>query len=336
MGIRNAAFWPASATTLATMMSVQRLIDDGILSNDGIPLNDDMIQLSENMPPIKPTNLAWMHCEPVSTPEVSFQDAKIVAEGAMLAEMIICNSSIHLERATFNQFPQLLPIGPLLASNRSAKQTGHFWKEDSTCLDWLDQQEACSVIYIAFGSITMFDQTQLEELALGLELSNRPFMWVVRTNMTDGTSIFPDGYLERVGSRGKIVSWAPQQKVLAHPSVACFLSHCGWNSTLEGVNNGLPFMCWPYFADQFLNQTYICEIWKTGLSFQKDEQGIITRGEIKSKVEKLFTDKSFKDRAMEMKEKVTSSVQPGGSSHQNLCNFIEWVQGRDADADADD
>ncbi|CAH1437637.1 unnamed protein product [Lactuca virosa] len=323
MGIRTAAFWPAALTSQAINICYEKLIKDGIINNDGIPLNDDMIQLSETMPPIKPKNLPWMCFGDMVTKELLFQHAILIAEGAMLAERVICNSSIEMEPETFNQFPQLLPIGPLLASNRLANQTGHFWQEDSTCIEWLDQQSACSVLYIAFGSIANLNQAQFTELALGLELSHKPFMWVVRTNMVIS---FPDGYVERVGSRGKIVSWAPQQKVLAHPSVACIMSHCGWNSTIEGVTNGLPFLCWPCFADQFLNETYICDVWKTGLGFSKDDQGIITRGEIKCKVEKLLGDKSFKDKALEIQEKVTSSVRPGGSSHQNLCNFIRWIQ----------
>ncbi|MFS7950479.1 putative 7-deoxyloganetic acid glucosyltransferase [Helianthus anomalus] len=64
--------------------------------------------------------------------------------------------------------------------------------------------------------------------------------------------------MNRIHERGRIVGWAPQQQVLNHPSVACFLlSHCGWNSVLDGVSSGLPFMCWPYFADQFINQGYV-------------------------------------------------------------------------------
>ncbi|KAL7609020.1 hypothetical protein Lser_V15G12948 [Lactuca serriola] len=327
IGMKRAAFWPAAATTLATMMCSQKLIDDKVINKDGTPLNDDMIHLSDSMPPIKPSNLPWMSAGDVTTIELSFQFAIGVAEGAMLAEKVICNSSVELEPATFNQFPQLLPIGPLLASNRLANQTGHFWQEDSTCLKWLDQQPACSVIYIAFGSITILNQKQFEELALGLELSCKSFLWVVRTGMVkETTTSFPYGYVERIESRGKIVSWAPQQKVLAHPSVACFMTHCGWNSSLEGVINGLPFLCWPYFTDQILNETIICEIWKTGLGFRKDEEGVISKEEIKSKVEQLFGDESFKDKALQIKHKVRSSVNPGGLSHQNLCNFIEWIQ----------
>ena len=77
------------------------------------------------------------------------------------------------------------------------------------------------MIYVAFGSYTIFDQTQFQELALGLELCNRPFLLVVRPNA------YPAGFQDRVGANGLIVSWAPQQKVLEHQSVACFVSHCG-------------------------------------------------------------------------------------------------------------
>ncbi|KAK1438919.1 hypothetical protein QVD17_04732 [Tagetes erecta] len=333
MGINTAAFWPASVATLASMLSFQKLIDDGIINKNGVPLKDHTIQLSETMPPIKSKNLGWVCFLDTATIEASFHIVKEAEEASRLTEWFICNSTTELEAAAFGMYPQLLPIGPLLASNRLADQTGHFWKEDPTCLTWLDQQQPCSVIYIAFGSFTIFNKTQFEELALGLELSNKPFLWVVRPGMTKETEIdFPDGYAERVGSRGRIVSWAPQQKVLAHPSVACFVSHCGWNSTLEGVTNGVPFLCWPYFADQFHNETYICDIWKTGLGLEKDEAGIITRGEIKGKVEQLLGDETYKAKALDIKEKVTRSVSKGGCSHKNLNNFIEWIRNNDIDA----
>ncbi|CAI9276917.1 unnamed protein product [Lactuca saligna] len=333
MRISRAAFWPASVCTLASVLSYQKLIDDGIINNNGMPLNhDQMIQLSETMPPIKAADLSWACFEDSPTVEAVFQVVREAVEASRLTKWYICNSTTELEVAAFSLYPQLLQIGPLLASNRLGDQAGHFWQEDSTCLEWLDQQKPCSVIYIAFGSFTIFNQTQFEELALGLELSNRPFLWVVRPGMTkETTASFPDGYVERVGSRGRIVSWAPQQKVLAHPSVACFVSHCGWNSTLEGVTNGLPFLCWPYFADQFHNETYIRHIWKTGLGFNKDEGGIITRGEIKSKVEKLLGDNTFRVKAMDTKEKVTSAIAKGGGSHKNLSNFIEWIQEESTD-----
>ncbi|XP_022866242.1 UDP-glycosyltransferase 83A1-like, partial [Olea europaea var. sylvestris] len=135
----------------------------------------------------------------------------------------------------------------------------------------------------------------------------------------------PEGFNDRVQNRGLIVSWAPQQKVLSHPSVACFLSHCGWNSTVEGVSNGVPFLCWPYFADQFFNQTYICDHWEVGLELDRDARGIIRKEEIKNKLEQLLIDERYKERALNLQAKTVASATKG-CSHKNFNNFVDWVK----------
>ncbi|KAA8547921.1 hypothetical protein F0562_004350 [Nyssa sinensis] len=327
MGIRRAAFWPAAAAMLALGFSIPKLIDDRIINNDGTPMKNQMIQLSPAMPAMSTTNFAWACIGDLTTQKIIFEVMVKNNKAVKVAEWLICNSTYELEPAAYTLFPQLLPIGPLLASNRLGNSTGYFWQEDSSCLKWLDQQPACSVIYVAFGSFTVFDQTQFQELALGLELTNRPFLWVVRPDITDETiDAYPKGFKDRVATHGCMVGWAPQQKVLGHPSIACFLSHCGWNSTMEGVSNGIPFLCWPYFADQFLNQSYICDVWKVGLGFSRDERGIITQGEIKDKVEQLLSDQTFKARALDIKEKAMGDIKEGGHSHKNFNNFIEWMK----------
>jgi hypothetical protein len=145
-------------------------------------------------------------------------------------------------------------------------------------MSWLDAQPARSMVYVAFGSFTLFDRCQFQEFALGLELSNRPFLWVVRPDIGHGAvHDYPVGFLDRVSGRGKVVAWSLQRQVLAHPAVACFTSHCEWNSTMEGVQNGVPFLAWPYFADQFINEAYICDVWKVGLRAEADETGLITK-----------------------------------------------------------
>ncbi|PRQ53391.1 putative hydroxycinnamate 4-beta-glucosyltransferase [Rosa chinensis] len=123
-----------------------------------------------------------------------------------------------------------------------------------------------------------------------------------------------------------MVGWAPHQKVLAHPSIACFLSHCGWNSTLEGLSNRVHFLCWPYFADQFLDKSYICNVWKVGLKFDKNENGIIPTGEINKKVEQLLGDENFRARASKLKEMAMTRVKEGGQSNKIYKNFIEWMK----------
>lgn len=92
------------------------------------------------------------------------------------------------------------------------------------------------------------------------------------------------------------MSWAPQQKVLAHPSIACFMSHCGYNSTMEGVAQGDPFLCWPYIADQFFNAITVCDVWKTGIRLVIGEGGEVTSEEVKDKVELVTSNVEMRAR----------------------------------------
>ncbi|WKA08531.1 hypothetical protein VitviT2T_026247 [Vitis vinifera] len=224
------------------------------------------------------------------------------------SKWLLSNFVYELDSSACELIPNILSIGPLLASHHLGHYAGNFWPEDSTCIGWLDKQPAGSVIYVAFGSLAIFNQRQFNELALGLELVGRPFLWVVRSDFTDGSvAEYPDGFIERVADHGKIVSWAPQEEVLAHPSVACFFSHCGWNSTMDSISMGVPFLCWPYFADQFHNQSYICKKWKVGLGLNPDEKGFISRHGIKMKIEKLVSDDGIKANAKKLKEMARKS-----------------------------
>ncbi|KAL6135526.1 hypothetical protein ACLB2K_067753 [Fragaria x ananassa] len=330
---RVVAFWPASAAALEVIFSIPKFIQEGIIHKDGAVLKSQMVELAPNMPSMKTTDFIWASIGDKTTQEIIFQVMQRSNKTVKLADRLVCNSAFDLEPAAFTCLepqaftlaPNILPIGPLLASSRLGKAAGSFWAEDSTCLEWLDQQSPSSVIYIAFGSFTVFDQTQIQELTLALELSNRPFLWIVRPDITE-TTPYPEGYKERVGSKGLMVRWVPQQKVLAHPSIACFLSHCGWNSTLEGVSNGVPFLCWPYFADQFLNESYICDIWKVGLRLDKNESGIIAKEEIKNKVEQVVCDKSYSARASKLKELAMINIKEGGQSNMIFKDFVEWMK----------
>ncbi|KAG6467159.1 hypothetical protein ZIOFF_075027 [Zingiber officinale] len=146
-----------------------------------------------------------------------------------------------------------------------------------------------------------------------MEVTDRPFLWVVQPDLAvDSADASSDDFKDRVRNRGMMVAWAPQQKVLTHPSVGCFVSHCGWNSTLEGVRNGKLFLCWPYFADQFLNHSYICGHWKVGLILMSDESGIVKHEQLKSKVEELLGDAEMSARASSLKEKAQRNTDQGG------------------------
>ncbi|KAJ1421484.1 UDP-glucuronosyl/UDP-glucosyltransferase [Sesbania bispinosa] len=289
LGIKGALFWPASATSLASFNSMQRLIDEGIIdSQSGLPTRKQEIQLSSNLPKMEAAAMPWYNMHNAFFFHHMMQEIQTLN----LGEWWLCNTTFNLEVGTFSLSPKLLPIGPLIASEED-NNISSLWQEDRTCLEWLDEQPPQSVIYVSFGSmVSMRKPNQFKELALGLDLLNKPFLWVVRKYNVKVNNTYPE---EFQGSKGKIVGWAPQKKILSHPAIACFISHCGWNSTMEGVYNGVPFLCWPFCSDQLMNKTYICDVWKVGLGFDMDESGLISRGEIKKKVEQLFEDEGIKE-----------------------------------------
>ncbi|GLT75524.1 hypothetical protein SLA2020_472420 [Shorea laevis] len=328
LGIKATALFPASTLSLASMFAIPMMIDSGVIDENGTSLKHEMIQLSSETPAINPSHFSWVSIEGFTTQKILFNFFQRNVKAIEKAEWLLSNSTYELEaKALATMAPKVLPIGPLSTYEGVGTLVANFWPEDSSCLKWLDKQPPHSVVYVAFGSFTILDQTQFRELALGLQHSNKPFLWVVRPDIMEAKDeAYPKGFRASVADHGQMVGWAPQRAVLSHPSIACFLSHCGWNSTLEGVSNGVPFLCWPYFADQFMNESYICEIWKVGLKLERDESGIIRQEEIKSKMEKLLGDDNLKARAMELKEKIRNSVKEGGCSNKILKSFIEWVK----------
>ncbi|URE01015.1 UDP-glucoronosyl and UDP-glucosyl transferase [Musa troglodytarum] len=295
--------------------------------DEGLPRKQEEFQLSPGTPSIRTTHFAWNRAGGAEAQRVFFQLLVNNNKLLELVDYVICNTFHEIESPVLSLFPKLLPVGPLLSGQTLGKRMGHFWPVDTTCVEWLDEQPANSVVYAAFGSLTVLDRRQFEELALGLELSRRPFLWVVRPDLTNEISAaWLDGFRERTMGRGRMVSWSPQQRILAHPAVACFLSHCGWNSTLEGVCNGVPFLCWPYLSDQFLNESYICNVWRIGLSLIPDEKGTVPREQIKEKLEELLGDEGMKARALMLKDAARRSVGEGGSSWKNLKSVVDAMR----------
>lgn len=166
----------------------------------------------------------------------------------------------------------ILDIGPLLPDcyvNDDGNDDVSEQEEIDPCMLWLNTQSLNSVLYVSFGSGATHSAEQLVELALGLEASGVSFLWIVRppsapTDFSAAsaaesiTDFLPVGFEERVRGRGMCYSgWAPQMRILKHPTVGGFLSHCGWNSILETVCAGVPVLAWPIFAEQHLNRRFV-------------------------------------------------------------------------------
>ncbi|KAK3416962.1 hypothetical protein EUGRSUZ_H02711 [Eucalyptus grandis] len=304
-----------------------KLIESGVIGNEGIALKSDVIPISKDLPSYKSDDLTWSFPEDLTVQKVFFKWMLAIVHNSTHSTSYLCNSFHELEASACGITPGVLPVGPLLASTQLLHHRGSLWNEDSTCSNWLDQHPPQSVIYVAFGSTTIFSPGQFYELAHGLEQIGQPFLWVVRPDMTDApVNKFHGTFLQRVKNHGKVVQWAPQEEVLAHPSVACFFTHCGWNSTLEGLSNGVPLLCRPYFADQRLNRSFICDVWRVGLGVDGDENGAITRHEVRTKILAVLGSDEIKTNCQRMKEKTRKSVSEGGSSLKNLESLIELVK----------
>ncbi|KAM0836359.1 hypothetical protein ACQ4PT_062381 [Festuca glaucescens] len=316
LGVRVAGFWLAAASSLGTSFRIPQIMQDGFIDDkDAAPL-----RIASSVEHRRPTRIP-------DEQQVVFHLASSYAPWTSLAEITVCNSFLDAEPTAFELFPDIVPIGPLFADQELRKPVGQFWPEDAGCLEWLDAQSDSSVVYVAFGSFTTFDPRQFHELAEGLELTGRPFLWVVRPDFTSGglSKVWFDEFQSRIAGKGMIVSWCPQQQVLVHPAVACFVSHCGWNSTTEGVRNGVPILCWPYFADQFTNRSYICDIWMTGLAVTPGEDGVVIKEEVQSKLEQVIGDKEIAERVRMLRDAASRSLNEGGSSYENFKRFVHLL-----------
>ncbi|KAM1885572.1 hypothetical protein ACFX15_037684 [Malus domestica] len=161
----------------------------------------------------------------------------------LLAAGVLVNSSLDLEPDVFKAlkkgraqgFPPVYPIGPIINLN----PTDGGINGQHECLRWLDKQLRGSVLFVAFGSGGTLSLEQIQEFALGLEMSGQRFLWVVkRPNETAKNGFLPNEFLERTKDVGLVVPlWVPQVQVLSHAPLGGFIIHCGWNSVLESVVN---------------------------------------------------------------------------------------------------
>ncbi|CAN1815653.1 UDP-glycosyltransferase 76C2 [Linum perenne] len=137
------------------------------------------------------------------------------------------------------------------------------------------------------------------EIAWGLANSQQLFLWVVRPKSVENSK------------------WAPQEEVLAHPSTGGFWTHCGWNSTLESICQGVPMICAPRTGDQLVNARYVSDVWRVGIHLE----GKMDREEI----EKGIKGEGIRARAGDLKEKMEASVKEGGSSYEAVENLVDHI-----------
>ncbi|KAL2349005.1 hypothetical protein Fmac_003005 [Flemingia macrophylla] len=313
-----------------------------LLHKNQLPIrgDDDMDRVISNMPGME--NL--LRCRDLPSfcrpSEISFLDSAVLRTRQSLeADVLILNTMEDLEGPVLSQirlrFPKVYAVGPLHHHLNLRKASDHnipkfrnsLFQVDKSCMAWLDAQPQGSVIYVSFGTSTVVKRQDLMEIWHGLVNSNKRFLWVIRPEIMPGKDNhdrIPAEVEEGTKERGFIVGWAPQEEVLAHKAIGGFMTHSGWNSTLDSVVAGVPMICWPYFADQQINSRFVAEVWKLGL----DMKDVCDRKVVENMVNDLLVHRKekFMRSAQEMAMLAHKSVSPGGSSYHSLQDLIRYIK----------
>ncbi|KAK7363673.1 hypothetical protein VNO77_05823 [Canavalia gladiata] len=254
----------------------------------------------------------------------------------------------HYEKTTGHKAWHL---GPASLVRRSVEEKAERGQKSvvSTheCLNWLNSKRDNSVLYVCFGTISYFPNKQLYEIASAIEATGHEFIWVVpekkgkeEESEEEKGKWLPKGFEQRNGKKGMIIrGWAPQVLILSHPAVGAFLTHCGWNSTVEAVSAGVPMITWPVHSDQFYNEKLITQVRGIGVEVGAEEwtlsgyyesEKLLGRGRIQEAIRRVMDGgdeaQQIRRRARHFGEMARQAVQDGGSSFHNLTALIDHLK----------
>ncbi|KAJ0985140.1 hypothetical protein J5N97_003496 [Dioscorea zingiberensis] len=330
LGIPNVMFWTASAAGLLSYLHFPELVARGIapLKDESYLSNGYLESRVDWIPGMKDITLRDLPgvLRTTDPDDIMFNFVKDEAMSAHEASAIFINTFDELElevlTAMASKLPPIHPIGPLsllLPNHQAASMASNLWKEDGRCMEWLDQREAESVVYVNFGSVINLTVETFKEFAWGLVDSKQYFLWVIRPDLVPGSGL-PEEFWEAARGRGLVVEWCSQREVLMKASVGAFVTHCGWNSVLEAIAGGVPMLCWPAFAEQTTNCYYACKKWGVGVEIGE----VVRREEVTRLVVEVMEGekgKEMKKKAAQWKEKAHRTIK-AGSSFTNINRLL--------------
>ncbi|KAJ1268019.1 hypothetical protein BS78_07G104900 [Paspalum vaginatum] len=333
-------FFPSAASNLAVFLNLPYYYPTVPSFRETAKDKNALVRCYPGMPPIRAADMLQLVQDKESdTTRVRLYQFRRMAEG----RGVLVNSFDWLEPAALKALrsgacvpagptPAVYCIGPLVNRGGSQGERGAA-ERPHECLAWLDAQPRRSVVFLCFGSKGAFSAVQLREIARGLETSGHRFLWAVRSPPEEQSQspepdlerLLPAGFLERTRSRGMVLkNWAPQSEVLQHEAVAAFVTHCGWNSTLEAIMSGLPMICWPLYAEQSMNKVFMVEEMRIAVEME-GYQEFVKAEEVEAKV-RLVMDtekgKMLRDRIAVAKEKAMEAINEGGSSDGAFADFL--------------
>nr|AFJ52954.1 UDP-glycosyltransferase 1 [Linum usitatissimum] len=256
------------------------------------------------------------------------------------ADWVLCNSVHELEPEAAdwlsNHLPNFRTIGPTLPSFYLDKELpddkdyglSFFKPANEACSKWLQSKPKRSVVYVSFGSLADLGPEHVEELCWGLKNSNHYFLWVVRSSEE---AKLPQMFKAEMAEKGLIVSWCSQLEVLTSGAVGCFVTHCGWNSTLEAMSLGVPMVAMPQWNDQTTNAKFIMDVWKIGVKAAGDEHGMVGREVIEKCIREVMEvekGEEMRRNAEKLKKLMKDAVSESGTSHRNITEFAAFCNHR--------
>lgn len=227
----------------------------------------------------------------------------------------------------------VVPVGPLLSFLDSAgpgaepapSNNNDLFKQDGKgYMAWLDAQPAASVVYISFGSMSVMSERQVAEVARGMADSGRPFLWVLRKDNRAGADA--GAGIDVGDGNGMVVEWCEQEKVLGHAAVGCFVTHCGWNSTVESVACGVPAVGVPQWTDQGTNAWLLDRIGVGVRAAVSEDDGVLEAEELQRCLA-FAASEPVRAQAALWRDKARAAAARGGSSERNLRAFVEQAIG---------
>jgi len=254
---------------------------------------------------------------------------------------VVFNTFTELEQVHIDHMKKELghkrvwAVGPVLpirnGSTEPEERGGNSAVSRKDIVEWLDSCGECSVVYVCFGSRTILTNSQMEVLTRALELSRVNFVLSVgvpdaRRGPQEQGKV-PCGFMDRVGVRGRgflIEGWAPQLVILSHRAVGAFLTHCGWNSVLEGLVSGVTMVTWPMGADQYANARLLVDELGMGIRGAEGEK-LPEASELAKIFEKALGKTKERVRAEELKDAAVRAVGNGGSSQRELDAMVKLL-----------
>ncbi|KAK3126736.1 hypothetical protein QOZ80_7AG0561560 [Eleusine coracana subsp. coracana] len=325
-GVPALAMRADGAATFLSMLATPRLRVDGYL-----PVKGE--RLDEPVPGLDPLRVRDLIRVDVSDEATVLRFITLVADATRASSSgVIVNTFDAIEGPELAKIRAELSrpafaVGPLhLLSPERVEHGLH--APDRGCLAWLDAHPPRSVLYVSLGSVARIDRAVFEEMARGLAGGGVPFLWVLRPGLLRGSGEQAPPSLEElddaVGRNGKVVTWAPQREVLAHPSIGGFWTHCGWNSMMETICEGVPVLAQPCFADQTVSARYVTHRWGVGFDVGK----VIERENIANAIRNLMAGEDVearRERAQSLKMEANRCAAEGGSASLAVDSLVEYL-----------